>query len=241
MESTIELSVAFIAGLVSFITPCVVVLIPAFLSHIAGVGLLEIEKTREARRSVLLNTVAFIAGFTVVFVLAGTALGYFSEILIYYQIWIERVGGALIILFGLVVLGIIKIPFLQKGIGIKVSDNREGRGKFFKILSAVVIGAVFAIGWTPCVGPVLAAIFVLAAASGSAASGALLLLFYSSGIMLPFLLVGLFTTWMSKFIMKSRRVFSAINIIAGVVLIALGIVVLTGNFAKVVGYFYFLQ
>jgi len=231
--------IAFTAGLVSFIAPCVVILIPAFLAHLAGTSLKDLKEGEIPKRnwSVFFSTVFFVVGFTSIFVLLGASIGLLSSFIQGAQVWIGRIGGLIIILFGIYTLGLIKIPFLEREHKLRV--RKKGTG--VQYFTSFVIGAAFAIGWTPCVGAVLAGILLLAGTTGSVLGGTLLLLAYSAGLMLPFLIVGLFTSQAQAFFVRHARAFTYVNYVAGALLIILGILVFTNFLSQVVGYLYFFK
>ncbi|MFC1617739.1 cytochrome c biogenesis CcdA family protein [Patescibacteria group bacterium] len=223
----ITIGAALLGGLVSFISPCVIVLIPAFLAYLSGTHLGE----QSSRWRVLASTLIFTLGFTIVFVLLGASLGWLSESLQNFDLWLERIGGILIVFFGLVILGVIKIPWLQSEHKINLQAKRKNA--IWQGVSSFLLGIVFAVGWTPCVSPILAAILVMAGTSGSVTNGAFLLLIYSIGLMIPFIIVGIFLNWFAPRIARHTRTLNIINKIAGVLLIAFGIIVLTGNLPRV--------
>jgi len=216
----LSLSVAFLAGIVSFFSPCIIPMVPAFLAYLAGVSLQEI-KTR--RRDIFLNSFFFVLGFSAVFSLLGVVLnGLLSAFSYNLQSWLAKIGGLLIIFFGLIISGLVKIPFLEKEHKIKLKLKTTSRYP-----ASFIFGASFALGWTPCVGAVLGAILGLAAATPGSA---LLLLFtYSMGLGLPFLLVGLFTIPASVFIQRYAASFKYLNLFFGIILIILGILMFTNN------------
>jgi len=236
MAENLTLIIAFLAGLTSFFTPCVTVLVPAFLSHMAGVSLsdLSINQDSSKQKTIFVNTIFFIIGFTAVFVLLGASISFLSQFIRDFQVWLGRIGGIVIIYLGLASLKLLPSPFsgLHKGLPVRSSTG---------YVSSTLVGSSFAIGWTPCVGPVLAAILVLAGASASLTSGVTLLLAYSVGLMLPFLLVGLFTARSSKFLSAHPKTINVLSLIGGIILIVLGILVFTGSFALLVSKLYFLS
>ncbi len=232
MIENITIPAAFLGGLISFFSPCVVVLVPAFLSNLAGVSLTEVEKDESLyRKTVLLNTILFVTGFTIVFVALGAFFGVISSVLPISQILLQRVGGVLIIIFGLFTLGLLKIPFLETERRFRVSNVHTS----IKGVRSVLAGAAFGIAWTPCVSFVLAGILTLAAVSGQSGQAAFLLLVYSAGLMLPFIIVGLFTGQAAKFLRNHACFVTYTNYVAGAVLIVLGILIFTDNFAALVG------
>lgn len=220
----LNITIAFVAGLVSFLSPCVLPLIPGFLAYLAGSSLSE---SGTHRRQIFMTSVFFVLGFSSVFSVLGVLLNTLLEAVAYdVQIWLSRVGGALIILFGLYLVGLIKIPFLEREIKFQVKAKFRSR-----YITAFIFGAAFAAGWTPCVGAVLGGILGLAA---SAPGSALTLLFtYSLGLGLPFLIVGLFASQSAAFINKYAHLLRYINIAFGFVLILLGILAFTQELSRV--------
>jgi cytochrome c-type biogenesis protein len=215
-----ELSIlfAFTAGLVSFLSPCVLPLIPGFLSYLAGTASSD---GKNNRAEIFTNSVFFVLGFSTIFSLLGVLLNTVLESIAYdVQIWLARIGGALIILFGLYLVKLIRIPFLEREHKFQVKTKFSSR-----YLTSFVFGAAFAAGWTPCVGAVLGAILGLAVSAPGSAF--ILLISYSIGLGLPFLLVGLFTAQASTFISKYAKALSYVNVVFGAVLIVLGVLVFT--------------
>ena len=224
MLESVNLAAAFGAGLLSFLAPCTLALVPAFLAYLAGFTLSDASQASrtKVRIATSLNTVTFVLGFTTVFVLLGSSLGALSQAVGANTVWLNRIGGVLVIGFGLTALGLIRLPSLQRGFAIKTEFAQN-----LRYMGSFLVGATFAVSWVPCVGPILGAIFVLAGTSGSATSGAVLLFMYSLGMMLPFLGAGLFTGWTSALMRRHGRWLSYTNYAGGVLLIALGIVVFT--------------
>ncbi len=214
----VTLITAFVAGVVSFLAPCVLPLIPGFLAYLAGQ---RSDGKVASRRQVFLASLFFVLGFSLVFALLGVLLNtVLSAVAGSVQTWLSRIGGVLIIFFGLYLTGLIKIESFEREHKIVVKKKFESR-----YLTAFVFGLAFAAGWTPCVGPVLGAILGLAtSAPGSAFS---LLLAYALGLGLPFLVLGLFTAQANAWITKSLPLIKTINLIFGIILIALGILVFT--------------
>ena len=220
MTNSLNLGIALIAGLISFLSPCVLPLIPGFLSYLAGASLSESSKKRGA---IFLTSVFFVLGFTTVFaglgVLLNTALqGTANEV----QLWFSRIGGSFIILFGLFLTGLLKPDFLEREY--KFQPKWKTASRHF---TAFLFGASFAGGWTPCVGPVLGSIIALSAVEPG--SSFVLLIAYSIGLGIPFLLVGLFASQASAFIKRWASTLHWVNIAFGVLLILIGILVFTEN------------
>jgi len=226
---------AFVAGLLTFLAPCTLPLVPAYLGFISGVSsedLKDPEKARAARRKIFTNGLAFIVGFSIIFILFGTLAGVIGQGLTPYRIWFTRIGGILVILFGLFMLGVFNIPFLQ-------ADRRIKMPSFLKVGrpdSSLVIGGAFAFGWTPCVGPILGSILLLASSSATAGQGALLLTIFSLGLALPFVIIALIFSKATQYIEKINKYLKWVSVIGGVFLILLGILLFTNNFSLLVQY-----
>ena len=213
------LIVAFIAGLVSFVSPCVLPLIPGFLAYLSGTSIGQ----EGARLKIFLNSVAFVLGFSVIFALIGVLLNTILERVSYtVQIWLGRFGGIIIILFGLYVLGLIRLSFLER-------EHKLAVKKKFSItyVTSFVFGAAFAVGWTPCVSAILGSVLALVVTKPGL--GFVLLMSYALGLGLPFLLVGLFTGKALNLIQKYNTLFRYFNIVVGILLLLLGVLVFTNN------------
>ena len=221
------LVIAFIAGLVSFLSPCVLPIIPGFLAYLAGSSL---EQAQSNRRGIFLASLFFVLGFSAVFSVLGVLLNTVLEAVAYdAQIWLARIGGGIIILFGLYLVGLIKIPFLEKEFRPAITTQFKS-----KYLTSFVFGAAFAAGWTPCVGAVLGGILGLAAtAPGSAFS---LLFSYSLGLGLPFLIVGFFASQATSFINRYAGWFKYVSIAFGILLIIIGVLAFTQQLSRVANF-----
>lgn len=218
------LFIAFTAGVVSFLAPCVLPIIPGFLAYLAGS---TSPDSPTKRRDVFLNSVFFVLGFSLIFALLGillqTAL---ASVGAEVQLWLSRAAGAVIIFFGLYLLGLIRVPFLERDYKMSVKHRFKSR-----YLTSFVFGVAFAVGWTPCAGAVLGSILGLAASAP--VSAFFLLLSYALGLGLPFLLVGLFTAQAAGLIERWANAFVFINKAFGAVLIILGVLVFTQNLSLV--------
>jgi len=220
--------IAFIAGLISFVSPCVLPLIPGFLAYLSGTSVQQ----KSARVKIFLNSVAFVLGFSLVFALLGVLLNTVLERVSYsVQTWLSRIGGIIIMLFALYILGLIKINFLER-------EHKFAIKKKFSItyVTSFVFGAAFAVGWTPCVSAILGSVFAVAITKPGL--GFVLLISYALGLGIPFLLVGLFTTQAIKFINKSANALKYFNIIVGILLLILGILVFTNKLNIVANWFF---
>lgn len=224
----IGLAVAFAAGLLSFLSPCVLPLIPSYVTFITGMSLDELTEEgterERARRAILVHGLLFISGFTLVFVIMGASATFLGSLLQYASGWVERVGGVLLILFGLYLLGALRLPGAERDWRVHLGDKPLG------YLGTVLVGVTFAAGWTPCIGPVLGGILTLAGTSGSVSSGVWLLLVYSAGLAIPFLAAALL---MQRFVGNMGRMgrwLPWVTRASGALLLLLGILMITGGF-----------
>src|SRR5262252_5679080 len=235
--STLPLPIAaFLAGLISFLSPCVLPLVPGYVSLISGAGVEEL-KTQESQllRKVMLNSIAFILGFSVVFITLGALSTGVGQLLARYKSTLAQVAGVVIILFGLHLTGLLRIKALyadKRLHGVKGGSTMGG---------AFLIGFAFAFGWTPCVGPILAVILGFAAAQDSVTKGIFLLAIYSLGLAVPFLLTSLGIERFLKFYSRFRSHMHAIEVASGVLLIALGSLLALGRFTLISNYLSFLN
>ena len=227
---------AFVAGLISFLSPCVLPLVPGYVSLISGVGVEQLKlKEGELFRKVMLNSAAFIVGFSIVFITLGAISTEVGQVLAQYKSLLARIAGVVIILFGLHLTGVFQIKALLADTrlhGLKGSSSAWG---------AFVIGFAFAFGWTPCVGPILAVVLGFAAAQDTVWKCIFLLAIYSAGLAVPFLLTSLGIERFLKFYNRFKFHMHAVEVASGVLLIALGILLVMGRFALISGYFSFLN
>ena len=225
--------IAFSAGLLSFVSPCVLPLVPSYITYITGVSFKELtdaEARSRLRWATILHSLFFIMGFSLIFILMGASASYLGQLLAQYQSWIMKAGGVLIILLGIHFTGIINIPFLQ------MEKRFEMRRKPLGYLGSFLVGVAFAAGWTPCIGPILSTILIYASTSKSFTTGILLLTYYSIGLGIPFFLSSLaFNSFLSAFD-KIKRYMRVITIISGLFLIAIGILFLTDTFSEINSY-----
>jgi len=215
-----------VAGLASFLSPCTIPLLPSYLSFVTGVSLKEADQKLPAGRriSLILNSVFFIVGFSLVFVVGGAVATSVGSALGHYQVWIERVGGVIIIALGLHLAGLLKVPALQQDTRFQLQDRPAG------YLGAVIIGAAFAAGWTPCAGPFLVAVFTMAAQLETVGQGMTLLAAYSAGLALPFLAAALLMgEALLRVIQRASRHVRTVSIIAGVLLVVFGVLLVWGR------------
>lgn len=226
MESqNLNIWVAFGAGILSFLSPCVLPLVPGYISLMSGVSIDRLKEGGSggnARRAVIVNSLAFNAGLSVIFLALGTTAGFVGASIITNR-WVRWIGGAVIILFGLQLIGLLKIGTLYKDTRFFSSEKPRGP------LGSFTLGIAFAAGWTPCIGPILGGILGLAAASGGWRSGLILSAFYSAGLAVPFLLTGLGINKFLAFYGKFRKHLHKVEVVSGVVLILVGLLIMTGK------------
>jgi cytochrome c-type biogenesis protein len=218
--------VAFSAGLFSFLSPCVLPLFPSYLSFVTGMSVADLtgDLTAAARRRVMAHSVAFILGFSLVFVSLGASFSAAGQFLLDYREWIRRIGGLLIILFGLYISGVLRLGFLGR------TQQWQLREKPAGYVGSVLVGVTFAIGWTPCVGPILGAILSLAGTAETVGRGVGLLLAYSAGLGVPFLVSSLALGGFLKVFKRYRSVIPVVERAAGVLLVVVGVLVFTNYY-----------
>ena len=217
---TPTLPLAFAAGLLSFLSPCVLPLVPSYLAYIGG------SAARAKRRVVLTNSLLFILGFSLIFVALGASASLLGSLLLRYRELLAVVAGILILVFGLVMLRVIRLPFLYR-------DTRvQFQGDSSKPLGALMLGMAFAAGWTPCIGPVLGGILTLAGMSGTLAEGVLLLAAYALGLGIPFFVAALVMDRFMGFSKGFRRYLPWVERIAGGVLVLAGLLMVTGLYTQ---------
>ena len=227
----------FFAGILTFLAPRTLPLVPAYLGFISGVdqdALKNPETARAARRKIFFNGLAFIVGFSLVFIAFGVLAGIAGQALAPYRIWMARIGGILVILFGLFMLGFFKLPFFQ-------SDKRIPIPKWLTLgrpSSSLFIGGTFALGWTPCVGPILGSVLLLAGTSATAVQGGFLLAVFSLGLAIPFLIIALLFSRATRYIDSISKYLKWVSIIGGIFLILLGLLLVTDNFGLTIQYGY---
>ena len=227
---------AFVAGVLSFLSPCVLPLVPGYVSLISGASVETLQTAdRRLLRSVMLNSIAFIFGFSVVFIALGAVATTIGQLTHQYHSLLAKIAGVIIIIFGLHLTGIFKINALYSDK--RLHDVKGGASPF----GAFVIGFAFAFGWTPCIGPILAGILVLAGSQNTLAKGILLLAVYSAGLAVPFLLTSLGVNRFLGFYSRFRRHLHAVEVVSGVLLIAFGALIALGRFSILSGYLGFLN
>ncbi|MEQ8357154.1 MAG: cytochrome c biogenesis protein CcdA [Kiloniellaceae bacterium] len=221
---------AFLAGLISFVSPCVLPIVPPYLAYLAGLSFDELKnesRGAESTRKLILAAVGFVLGFTTVFIALGTTASIIGQSIARYFDILSIVAGLIILVMGLHFLGVFRIPLLYRDTRVQVDRRPAG------IAGAYVMGLAFAFGWTPCVGPVLAAILFVAGAEATAARGAVLLGTYSLGIGLPFVLAAVFATRFLDWAARFKRHMHKVEMAMGAILVVTGILFMTGQMAEI--------
>ena len=216
------IGISFLAGILSFLSPCVLPLVPGYISLISGVSVDGLKEGINSRRAVIANSLAFNAGISIIFVALGTTAGLVGAAILNNP-WVRIIGGLVIIVFGLQLIGLLKIGALYKDTRLFSDDEPRG------LLGSLTLGFAFAAGWTPCIGPILGGIIGLAATSGGWKSGLLLSSFYSAGLALPFLFTGLGINKFLSFYSSFRKHLHKVEVVSGVVLIMIGLLVMTNR------------
>jgi cytochrome c-type biogenesis protein len=225
--SQITLFAAFSAGLLSFISPCVLPLVPSYLSYITGLSVENLAKVEERERfksAILLNALLFIAGFSTVFIAFGASASLIGQVLYEYQDIIRKIGGVLIIIFGLYLLGILKLNIFMTERRLMTFESRP-----VGYLGSFLIGTAFAAGWTPCVGPVLGTILAYASTTESMSGGVMLLSAYSFGLGLPFFLTAFGMDTFLSYFKNFRTYLGGVSFVSGGLLILVGIMIFTDS------------
>jgi cytochrome c-type biogenesis protein len=229
---------AFVAGLVSFLSPCVLPLVPGYISIISGSSLDQLkaqEKDSSLLRTVLMNSIFFIVGFSITFILLGASATWIGQLLVSRMRLLGQLAGIVLIVFGIHLTGIIKINALYKDK--RFHNVQKPRGVF----GALVLGLAFAFGWTPCIGPILAGILTIASTKQTVTEGMLLLGVYSAGLGIPFLLTSLALNQFLAFYSRFKKHFHAVEVVSGALVIAVGVLILTGSLSRLATYFSFLN
>ena len=235
MVSLASLVATFVAGLASFLAPCSVPLLPAYLSAVSGASADDLaggQRRADIRGRLVAGAILYVAGFATVFVLLGIGAAGIGHSIRSAERIVEVAGGVLLVVFGLVVLGALRLPVLERVRAVSLPDRLRGTG----VAGAYLVGVVFGIGWTPCVGPYLGTALVLAATSAHAWSGALLLATYAVGLGLPFVLIALLWASLPALPQRVRRLSGLATRIGGGITIALGLLLLSGWYTHLTSY-----
>lgn len=235
MDAELSFAIAFAAGVVSFLSPCVLPLFPSYLSFITGLTFDELshpgpEARGRVRRLTVVHSLLFILGFTLVFIALGASATTLGQFMRSNQVWIRRLAGVVIVLFGLHISGLLTFPFLQRERRLHLRERPAG------MLGSVVVGFSFGAGWTPCIGPILGAILTMAGSGAELRQGVAMLAVYGAGLGLPFFAAALaFNSFLAAF-RRARRWMRPIEVGSGLVLVAVGILIFTNTFALLAAY-----
>jgi cytochrome c-type biogenesis protein len=234
----VSLFAAFVAGILSFISPCVLPLIPGYLSYISGVSLEDMRGTGtaaltvtpEVRRRVIVTSLFFILGFSIVFVSLGASATFLGQFLMSRLQLLGQIAGAVIVIFGLHTMGILRIGWLYQEKRFQTSNRPIG------LVGAMFVGIAFAFGWTPCIGPILAGILTIAAGEDTVGDGIKLLLVYSAGLAIPFLLTSLAINRFFSAFARIRKHYHKIELVSGALLVVIGLLIFTNRFTLIAQY-----
>ncbi len=226
--------VAFSAGLITFLSPCILPIFPSYLAYITGISIDELsheKNSKRARKTVITNSLLFILGFSIIFVLLGISATFIGRFLSKNIRWLEIAGGVIVILLGMHFSGVFRLKFLDHEKRIHLQEKPLG------FLGTVFVGMAFGAGWTPCVGPMLGAILAVAASTQDIFKGIIILISYSVGLGIPFLISGLLVHKFFEHFRKINKYFKVISMIGGVLLMIIGLLLITGYFSTIVSYF----
>ncbi|MGE5071875.1 MAG: cytochrome c biogenesis CcdA family protein [Anaerolineae bacterium] len=238
--SRVTIGLAFLAGLASFLSPCVFSLVPAYIGYLGGRAAGQVGAASENpvtnRWLTFTHGLAFVLGFSVVFVVLGVAVSAAGGILYDVRNYLAKIGGVVVVILGLHMIGVLRIPFLEYDV--RVHDAPSNRWGY---LSSALLGVFFSAGWSPCVGPVLGTILTFAINGGSVALGAKLLSAYSAGLAIPFLVAAFGVGWVTTVLRKYSKVMHYIEIAMGVVMVIVGVMLFTGIFELIAKYGYYVN
>ncbi|MDP8299449.1 MAG: cytochrome c biogenesis protein CcdA [Candidatus Tantalella remota] len=229
----VSYGLAFLAGFLSFLSPCILPLVPGYISFLSGASLEELKKgaaPKEVARKAGLTSIFFVLGFSLVFTLLGASATAVGKIMMQYLTILTKIAGALIFILGLHLLGVLKMKWLNYEKRVQLKNISPG------YWGAFLVGLAFALGWTPCVGPILAGILALAATQNTVVKGMIMLLLYSLGLGIPFIVTGFAVGVFMKFFEKYKRFIRSGEIVAGIFLIGLGILIFTDNVSMLLRY-----
>jgi cytochrome c-type biogenesis protein len=235
--SQISVGLALLAGLASFLSPCVFSLVPAYVGYLGGLAAGG-EDGKSNRWLTFSHGLAFVLGFSVVFVLFGVVAAFAGALLFDLRFWLAKIGGVVVIIFGLHMIGVFHLPFLAYDTRVQQAPDPK-----WGYLSSALMGVFFSAGWSPCVGPVLGAILTLAINGGSISLGATLLSAYSIGLAIPFLIAALGIGWVTTILKKYGKTMRYVEIAMGVILVIIGVMLFTGVFELIAqkGQFFFFD
>jgi len=226
---TVTIGLAFLAGLASFLSPCVFSLVPAYVSYLSGrsIASMRTNPDESNKLETFAHGIAFVLGFSLVFISLGVAVSAIGGVLYSMRIWLARIGGLVVVFFGLHLTGLLRLQFLEYDIRPQTTGERNR-----SYISSALMGIFFSAGWSPCVGPVLSAILTLAINGGSISEGVKLLSAYSAGLAIPFLAAAIGIGWVTKILQKYGKLMHYVEIAMGVILIIIGVLLSLGILEK---------
>jgi len=234
----VSIATAFLAGLVSFLSPCVLPLVPGYISIISGSSLDQLkaqEKDSALFRTVLMNSIMFIIGFSITFILLGATATWIGQVFLRRRRLLGQLAGLILIVFGIHLMGIFKINFLYRDK--RFHNVEKPRG----LLGALVLGLAFAFGWTPCIGPILSGVLTIASTKQTVTEGMFLLAVYSAGLGIPFILTSLALNKFLTFYGRFKKHFHTVEVVSGALVVAVGVLILTGSLTRLATWFSFLN
>lgn len=230
MDGSVSFVMAFVAGVLSFLSPCVLPLVPSYLGFVTGMSFEDLSSGKR-RSSAMVYAFLFVSGFSLIFLLLGASATYLGRLLFVYQDWIARIGGVVIVIFGLHLIGVFRFSALMRERRFQLDSRPAG------YVGAVVAGLVFGAGWTPCIGPVLGAVLTYASARATMGEGIALLGSYALGMAIPFMLAAFATGTFLDTSKRLRRWIPTLERVSGVILIVAGVLLASGSFPVLAGYF----
>ncbi len=234
MNNGVSIPLAFFGGILSFISPCVLPLVPSYISFVTGISFEELtdDNANELKKVILINSLMFVLGFSTVFVvILGSSAQLLGSLFMQYQGLVRKIGGLVIVILGIHIIGIINFSILQ----------RDKRFHFFRekpsgLLGSFLVGVGFAAGWTPCIGPILSAIFAVAATSGKSGTGMVLFMAYSTGLAIPFLLTSIGINTFLKHFNRLKKHMRLVSVVTGIFLIVTGLLIFSNSLGIISGY-----
>lgn len=234
--ANVGIGLSFLAGLASFLSPCVFSLVPAYVGYLGGRSVASTQNEKSDRWATFSHGLAFVFGFSVIFVLLGVAASALGGLLYSLRTWIAKIGGVVVVIFGIHLTGIIRIPILEYDLRPQSTPDRS-RG----YLASALMGVFFSAGWSPCVGPVLGAVLTLALNGGSVLQGVQLLSAYSAGLAIPFLLAALGIGWVITIMRRYGKVMRYTEVVMGILMIVVGAMLFLGTFEQLARFGFFVD